>query len=383
MVYQIIIALGLVLFTINAILNLRSLRTPSKRAKVPDPAPLVSILVPARNEEENIGACVRSLQKQDYPNFEIIVLDDNSTDRTSEIVKSLAKKDARVRLIKGQHLLEGWAGKPFACYQLAQEAKGDYFLFVDADTIHAPHMLRSTLALAIEMNASLLSGFPRQINSGLPQKIAMPIPFYFVLMSLLPLWWVQASKKPRPSLAVGQFFLFPKEDYWRVGGHRAVKSRILEDIWMAVEVVKHGGRHVAVNLTPVVCTNMYRSVGTMWEGFIKWIYSVAALSPAALIGLVIAAYCFFMAPFYWLWHDFIMAVPPTDWRFIVLFQVALIFFMRTVVDLYFRNSPISIPFHPLGFSVMFAAGLYGGWRHALHKGVEWKDRIYEEASGVK
>ncbi|MBM3150307.1 MAG: glycosyltransferase, partial [Chloroflexi bacterium] len=104
MIYQIIIAIGLMLLTINVILNLRSLRTPSKRARVPDPAPLVSVLVPARNEEENIGTCVKSLQKQDYPNFEIVVLDDNSTDRTSEIVETLMANDSRVRLIKGQFL---------------------------------------------------------------------------------------------------------------------------------------------------------------------------------------------------------------------------------------------------------------------------------------
>ncbi|MBM3154967.1 MAG: glycosyltransferase [Chloroflexi bacterium] len=383
MIYQIIIAIGLILLTVNVILNLRSLRTPSKRARVPDPAPLVSVLVPARNEEENIATCVKSLQKQDYPNFEIVVLDDNSTDRTSEIVETLVANDSRVRLIKGQFLPEGWAGKPFACHQLAQEAKGDYFLFVDADTIHAPHMLRSTLALAIEMKASLLSGFPRQLTTGLPQKIAIPIPFYFVIVSLLPLWWLHRSKKPRPSLAVGQFFLFPKEEYWRVGGHRAVKSRILEDIWMAFEIVRHGGRHVAVNLVPVVCTNMYCSVGTMWEGFIKWIYSVGSLSPAALIGLAVAGYCFFLAPFYWLWHDFVMAVPPTEWRFIIAFQVALIFFMRILADSYFKSSVISIPLHPLGIAFMFAAAIYGGWRQALHKGIEWKDRTYEEASGVK
>jgi chlorobactene glucosyltransferase len=171
MIYQIIIAIGLVLFTVNTILNLRSLRAPSKRAKVPDPAPMVSILVPARNEELNIEACVKSLQQQDYPNFEIVVLDDNSTDNTAEIVSRIAAEDNRVRLIKGQPLIENWAGKPFACYQLAQEARGSWYLFADADTIHAPYMLRSTLALAMELNTSLLSGFPRQLASGLAQKV--------------------------------------------------------------------------------------------------------------------------------------------------------------------------------------------------------------------
>jgi len=383
MIYQIIIAIGLVLLTINALLNLRSLRTPSKRAKVPYPAPLISILVPARNEEENIESCVTSLQQQDYPNLEILVLDDNSTDDTAEIVQRIAAEDNRVRLIKGQPLIENWAGKPFACYQLAQEAKGSWYLFVDADTIHAPFMLRSTLALAMELNTSLLSGFPRQLASGLAQKVAIPVPFYSFLISTLPLWWLHRSKQPRPSLAIGQFFLFTREAYWKIGGHRAVKSRILEDVWLAIEVVRHGGRHIAVDLSNVVFCNMYSSVGAMWEGFIKWIHSVAALSPLALFGLVIAGYCFFLAPFYWLWHDFIMTIPPTDWRLIIAFQVTLIFFIRIVVDLHFRNSFLAAPLHFFGFSFLFAAALYGGWRQALHKGVAWKDRIYEEVSGIK
>lgn len=383
MIYQIIIAMGLLLFTINAILNLRSLRSPSKRAKVPDPAPLVSILVPARNEELNIETCVKSLQQQDYPNFEIVVLDDNSTDNTAEIVSRIAAEDNRVRLIKGQPLIENWAGKPFACYQLAQEARGSWYLFVDADTIHAPYMLRSTLALAMELNTSLLSGFPRQLATGLAQKVAIPVPFYFFLISTLPLWWLHRSKQPKPSIAIGQFFLFTKEAYWQVGGHRAVKSRILEDVWLAVEVVKHGGRHIAVNLSNVVYCNMYCNVGAMWEGFIKWIHSVAALSPIALLGLVVAGYCFFLAPFYWLWHDFIMSVPATDWRFIIAIQVALIFFMRIVIGFYFKNSFISAPLHFFGFSFLFISALYSGWRQALHKGIAWKDRVYEEVSGVK
>ena len=382
MIYQSIVAVLLVVFATNLILNLRALRRPDRNSNIPEPAPLVSVLIPARNEEENIETCLKSLQKQDYSNFEILVLDDNSTDRTAELVERMAAKDDRIKLIKGQPLPEGWAGKPFACYQLAEKARGSWLLFIDADTTSAPHMLRSVLALALELKPSLLSGFPRQMAESLPEKIAMPL-MYFVIMGWMPLWWLQRSKGARPSLAIGQFLLFPKEDYWRIGGHMAVKDRILEDVWLGVETVRHGGRHIAIDLSTVFYCRMYREVGTIWEGFVKWIYSVAALSPAALVGLLAAAFVFYMAPFYWLLNGYLSAAAPTDWRFIVTFQVAMIIFMRWLVDHHFRQSLLSTFLHPLAFSFLFAAGLYGGWREVVGLGVRWKERLYGETSGVK
>jgi len=380
--YQIVVAVLMVIFMTNLILNLRSLRRPDINSRIPEPAPLVSVLIPARNEEENIENCLRSLRMQDYTNFEIIVLDDNSEDRTAELVKAMAAKDDRIRLIKGAPLAEGWAGKPFACYQLAEKARGSWLMFIDADTTHAPHMLRSTLAIALELKPSMLSGFPRQLAESIPEKIAMPL-LYFVIMSLMPLWWVHRSKGHRPSLTIGQFILFSREDYWRMDGHMAVKDRILEDVWLGVETVRHGGRHIAIDLSTVFYCRMYRNVGKMWEGFVKWMYSVAALSPLALFGLVAAGFVFYFAPFYWLWNAYFSVAAPTDWRFIVAFQVAMIICMRWLVDHHFRQSLISTVLHPLGFSFLLVAGLYGGWREVVGLGVRWKERFYGEASGVK
>jgi chlorobactene glucosyltransferase len=142
MIYQIIIAAGLVVFLLNLLLNLKSLRKPDRDSPLPVPAPFVSVLIPARDEEANIEACLNSLRKQDYPSFEVLVLDDNSSDGTEGIVNRLAANDERIRLFRGKSLPEGWAGKPFACHQLAAEAKGEWLLFVDADTTHEPEMLR-------------------------------------------------------------------------------------------------------------------------------------------------------------------------------------------------------------------------------------------------
>lgn len=256
------------------------LRRPTGTA-VPDPAPLISVLIPARDEEENIEACLNTLQQQDYPNFEVLVLDDSSVDKTAKLVNQIAQNDNRIKLIRGEQLPPGWAGKPFACHQLARKAHGEWLLFIDADTLHSPCMLRSVLPLAIELKASLLSGFPRQLANSLPQKIAIPV-LYFVILSWLPIWWLQRSKKPKPSLAIGQFLLFPTEAYWKIGGHKAVKSKILEDVWLGVEINHSGGRHIAVDLSGVCSCNMYHNLSSMWQGFVKWMYSVASLSPVCL-----------------------------------------------------------------------------------------------------
>jgi chlorobactene glucosyltransferase len=383
MLYQIIIAAGLFIFLINLVLNLRSLKTPRPNGKVPQPAPLISVLVPARDEEANIGNCLESLQQQDYPNFEVLVLDDNSVDNTAGIVNRMAAKDHRIKLITGDPLPDDWAGKPYACYQLAQRAKGDWLLFVDADTVHAPGMLRGVLSIALKEKISLLSGFPRQVANSLPQKIAVPL-IYFIIMGWAPLWWIHHSRSTRPSVAIGQFLLFSRDEYWRIGGHKVVQSRILEDIWMGIEVSRHGGRHLAVDLSSVVSCNMYPTVGSMWNGLVRCISSVTAISPIMLLVLIPLAWLFYLGPFYWLWNGFFMSDAPFAWHAVVVFQVMLVIFMRWLVDNRFKEPSVSAWLHPIGMGYIFVTVIYSFLRWLVGAGVTWKERIYgEEESIVK
>jgi chlorobactene glucosyltransferase len=383
MVYQIVIAAGLALFLVNLLLNLRDLKALRRDARLPQAAPLISVLIPARDEENNIGACLESLRKQDYPNFEVLVLDDNSVDGTAGIVNRMAAADNRIRLISGGPLPEDWAGKPYACYQLAQQAKGDWLLFVDADTFHGPDMLRTVLDAALRLRVSLLSGFPRQLAGSLPQMIAVPV-IYFIILGWAPLWLVHRLNSSRPSVAIGQFLLFPRGEYWRIGGHKAVQSRVLDDIWMGIEVSRQKGRHVAIDLSPVVSCNMYPTVGAMWNGLVRCVYSVTAISPVMLLMLIPLAVVFYIGPYYWLWNAFFMTDTTLLWRGILVFQVVMIIMMRWLVDSRFREPAISAWLHPLGIGYIFVVAVYSFARWATGAGVSWKERTYgEEESIVK
>jgi chlorobactene glucosyltransferase len=381
MILQIIVLVGIFLFAVNLIFNLIALRRPSSVTRSLKNPPFISVLVPARNEETNIERCIRSMQDQDYPEYEIIVLDDNSTDSTASIVSRMQEKDSRVQLVRGKPLPEGWAGKPHACLQLAQKASGSWLLFIDADTVHEPYMLRSVISVAVEEKVSLLSGMPRQLTSGLTQKIVMPL-MYFLLMSWFPVWFLNHTKKPWPTLAIGQFMLFPRQEYWKVGGHEAVKTRIIEDVWFGTEIKRAGGRFVCVDLSRVMSTDMYSSVAAMTEGWCKWMYSIIAMSPVALAVFFIAAYLFFLAPYFWMLQGLMAGAQFEAYVQIVLAQVTVIMLMRWASDRHFREPAASFVFHPLGIMYLVLVAFYSAARHAVGAGITWKDRLYNSRSHV-
>jgi chlorobactene glucosyltransferase len=377
MIYQLVITIALALLLVNLILNLRELRRPSVTAKVLQPAPLISVLIPARNEENNIRKCIESLQRQDYPNFEILVMDDNSDDDTNAIVSAMAARDSRIRLFQGDPLPDDWAGKPFACQQLARKARGAYLLFVDADTTHAPHMLRSVLDLAIEKNTGMLSGFNHQIADTFVQKVTMPV-FYFIILGWAPLWLIQRSRKLMPSVAIGQFLFFTRDAYWKMGGHQAVKNRIVEDIWLGVEVTRHGGKHLAADLSNEVSCHMYHNTREIWEGLGKSIYAVVAISPLFIVGLVIIATVLYLAPFYYFVWGLLTGNGTILWDILVILQIAIMLFMRWLVDSRFREPPVSMWFQFFGLGFYVVDVIHAGWRYLTGAPVTWKERSYEK-----
>ncbi len=366
---------------INLLLNLRTLhRLGSERHKLPDGYPLISVLIPARNEEQDIVPCVQSLQRQNYPAYEILVLDDNSTDRTGERVAEIAAKDPRVRLLKGEPLPPGWAGKPHACQQLAANARGEWLLFTDADTLHAPDTLISALTYALTHKLSLLSGFPFQKTSSFSQRVVIPA-MWSIVVTAVPLWWVQGAKRPKAGLVIGQFIFVNAADYREVGGHEAVKGRIIEDVWLGLTFVRHGKRLATVDLNDLVTTRMYEGVGDLWEGFSKWTYSLTAFMSWLFAIILVGAVALFVAPFV------MMASHVTigwqyEWFAMIVVQVGLILAMRILIDRRFDYPRRYFVSYPLGIFFLLMSGTWGSFRALTRRGVSWKDRTYTSDSKI-
>jgi chlorobactene glucosyltransferase len=382
MLYQQIVCILLAVILFNLLLNLRTLRKPRSDVELPEPAPLISILLPARNEEANIGVCLESLRQQDYPNFEILVLDDSSTDGTSDIVARIAAEDSRVRLLKGQPLPSGWAGKTFACHQLAQEARGSWLLFTDADTVHASSMLRRVLGVALATRAALISGFPYQRTASIWQKTAMPILFYFMLLCWMPFWWLQRSRCTMPSVAIGQFLFFSAEEYRSIGGHEAVKSRIVEDVWLGIEVSRHKYRQLTLDLSSLVSCQMYREFGTMWDGITRWFYTVASLSVVTLVVMIAVVLLLFLAPFLWLVYGLLLGQPALAWEVLVALQVGIVFLARFLAGRRFSQPKTSIILHPIGVAFLLLVSFYASYQYLTGAGVKWKGRVYDSGSQI-
>lgn len=242
--------------------------------------PPVAVLVPARNEEANIRRCVTSLLAQDYPDFAVWVLDDDSTDGTWAILSEMRARDQRLHIGRSAPLPAGWLGKNWACHQLAAQVPERYrlLLFVDADTWHAPDMLRVSVATLLSGGYDLLSLLPRQEMHTLVEMLTVPL-LPWAMLSHFPLWLTQRLPLPALAMAVGQHMLWRREAYRQVGGHAAVRGEVIEDIALAR---RSAGMGLRVGLLPArgkVACRMYRSAGEVLEGFGKNLFAVFNRNP--------------------------------------------------------------------------------------------------------
>ncbi|MFW6056504.1 MAG: glycosyltransferase [Chloroflexota bacterium] len=378
-----LVVLGILcLFTINLVLNLRALTAPLRRpCPFPSTAPHVSVLIPARNEEETIGRCVTSLLAQDYPSFEVLVFDDQSTDGTTAIVTEIAQADSRLRLLHGDGPPHGWAGKPYACVQLARAAAGDYLLFVDADTTHRPAMLKTIVPRAVESGAMIVSGYPRQIVKSFIEISTVPVVYFFLLL-VLPLTVRIPGNHPPRSFTIGQFILFPRELYWGIGGHEAVKSRILEDMFLGIEARKAGGRLLTLNLSDVTCCRMYRNARSVWEGCRKWGFAFALTWPGKTLALEFLTALLFLGPLVALLVGLIL--PGASSMFVALSgaQVGVILIARAIYDRSLKMRPLAAALSPVGIVVLLAAFITGSVARFTGGGASWKGRKYGSGNRV-
>ena len=230
---------------------------------------LISILIPTRNEAENLPHLFAQLQKLHYPPLEILFLDDESEDKTAAILQDEAASHENWRYIAGKPLPAGWLGKNWACHQLAVEAKGDFLLFLDADIARLhPKVLESSLAQMQAYDLSLLSLFPDQIMKSRGELTVVPL-MHYLLLTLLPLRWVYRFSYPLMAAANGQFMFFRAKDYRENLWHQQARQAIIEDIEIMRQVKRAGKKGMALLADGMIQTRMYRAYREALQGFSK------------------------------------------------------------------------------------------------------------------
>lgn len=322
---------------------------------------LVSVLIPARNEEKNIGNVIDDLESEAYQNIEVIIFNDESNDRTAEIVKKYAINDPRIRLIESTGLPDGWLGKNYACHSLSKEAKGRYMLFLDADVRIGKNLIGRAVSYSAKHDLSLVSIFPKQLIKTSGEKITVPNMNY-ILVSLLPLILVRKLNFPSLSAANGQFMFFRSEEYKKIRPHMLVRGNKVEDIIIA-RIYKRNRLNIAcmVGDDSITC-RMYTGFSEAIRGFSK---NVTAFFGNSFITAVLfwAVTTFGIIPV-------VFALPPL-FLFVYLTMYLLI---RIIISIISRQNILHNLLFVLPLQVSMALFIYRAFINKYFRKYQWKGR---------
>ncbi len=343
--------------------------------------PRVSVIIPARNESATIETVVRSILASTYPTFELLVVDDRSTDDTAAIVERMAAGDARLRLIPGESLPTGWYGKPWACLQGYRAASAEVLLFTDADTRHGPELLaRAVGALELEA-ADLVTVSPFQRCGGFWERVVMPQIWLLLGLRYHPRR-VNQARRERDVIANGQFILVRREAYEAVGTHAAVRHEVAEDLALAQAFHRAGRKLHFAFAERLMETRMYQDLSQLIEGWSKNIYLGGRRSfPAepvlrALVPVILGA-----ALLFWLVPPVALAsgALPAALRPAAAAATLLSAGFWMLISYGMRIPPGYGLLYPLGAAMALYIVARSTWRGARR--VEWRGRTYQDRSG--
>ena len=357
------IIIGILLF-INLITIANVLTAPMiKRGPMPVYTPLVSICIPVRNERDNIGRCLETMLFQDYPEFEILILDDHSTDDTLGVISKF--QDSRIKIFQGDVLPNGWTGKNWACHQLSQQAKGEYLIFTDADNFYHPSAVSKTIGWMQKLNLSLISAFPQQLTESMAEKLVIPVIDMFVY-SFLVLRFTFLLRFPSMAAANGQWLAFTQRGYELIGGHKGVKSHIVEDTELARKAKRKGERMMTTSGRGAVYGHMYHSWSEVWHGFSKNAFGLLGYRFTALTIFLILLCGSYIAPWFFLLCS--------EFKLAALAAIGLGVFQRMILALKFKQ-PVytSTLLNPAGIVAVMAIALHSSIRYWMGS-IQWKDR---------
>jgi len=329
-----------------------------------------SVLIPARNEVDRLPACLDSLLLQDETVLEVLVYDDHSTDGTADLVRQYGQRDARIQLLAPVALPEGWCGKTFACAHLAGHARGEWLLFLDADTRLAPGGVAGIIAAAEEHRVTFLSPWPAFLVNTFWEKALLPM-LSFVAFSLFPVRVSLEYQHASLGLAHGACILAHRETYRNVDGHQAVRGEICEDVCLARVWRARGHRGLCLDGQDVVAVRMYRSLREIWLGFQKNSYPAFRHWWSFWLFMAFHVWCFVL--------PFIFAPVVVTGRMTALpalLAVACILILRALLAIRFRVPLWSALAHPLAELMFVGVGVSSWWHWTRGKGVTWKGRAY-------
>ncbi len=333
--------------------------------------PRLSVLIPARNEAQGIEVACRAVLANQQVDLELIVMDDQSTDGTDQIVQRLAEADPRVRLAKSVDLPEGWAGKQHACYQLAQLATHDLLVWIDADVRLAPDALSRLAQFQKQSQADLVSGFPRQETHSLAERLVVPL-INFILLGYLPMAMMRASRSPGFGAACGQWIAATRAGYEQTGGHSnpLVRGSFHDGVKMPRAFREAGLATDVFDATDTATCRMYRSLPEVWFGFAK----NATEGIATPVGL-------------WVWSGLLMLGHVAPWLLLidlpwlhpavygaVVSAAAMSLITSLWVAFWFKQGLVAALLRPFGITLFLTIQWYAYARRLLGKAPTWRGR---------
>ncbi|WP_439625073.1 glycosyltransferase family 2 protein [Gemmata sp.] len=333
-------------------------------------SPGISVLIPARNEELGIAACLESVLASRGVDLEVIVLDDHSTDRTAGIVREMAAKDSRLRLEPAPPLPDGWCGKQAACFALSKLATRDVLAFLDADVRLAPDALDRMALFLGRSGAGLVSGFPRQETGTLLEKLLIPL-IHWLLLCWLPLGSMRRLRWSVFGAGCGQWFMTTRAAYDAAGGHAAVRASLHDGLTLPRAYRRAGFHTDLCDATDLATCRMYRSAGAVWFGLAK--NAREGMAATGQIGFwTVVLLCGQVLPFALLAAvDVVAGV-----------AVLLVYAPRLHAAWRFRQSPLGAVLHPVGVLLLLAVQWYAVLCAVLGKPAGWKGRPHPRLSSV-
>lgn len=357
----------------------RSRSLDAESAAPPVDPPLVTVVLPARNEAVHVTACVRSILSSTYPALELIVVDDHSDDGTGDLARAAIGDDRRARVIVPPPLPDDWFGKQWACWTATREARGTILLFADADTRHTPELVTRAVNAQRSRQSDLLSVIGRQEMLTFWERMLQPQFFGVLAVRYGDTEWLERSPFAHDKIANGQCFLMPRESYDFVGGHESVKHNVAEDLMLAQQVFRHGRRVSMVLGLDQLSTRMYTSLGEIIRGWGKNIYAAGRYTvPGGAVGrliytvVLVPSMGLMLIPFVQIALA-LAGVISRDWIIDGVIGYVIICIWGFIVMSAMGARPWASPLYPIGSLMAMYIGLYATVRGSR---VEWKGRRY-------